>query len=114
MNKEERFHFDAAVDFLKNRFGIERPTNTQIEEMKSLLFHSWLKRRIELDERLTKREKTCLLLSSQGKTYIDIAETLGISPTTVKTYEREILKKLNCRSMKQAVVMGLRYGDIIL
>ena len=112
MNREEKFYFDTAVYFLKNRFGIEKPTNMQIEEMKSLLFHSWIRKKIEIDKRLTKREKMCLLLASQGKTYIEIAKTLGINPSTIKTYERKILKKLNCKSMKQAVVIGLRYSDI--
>ena len=112
MDKEEKFYFDSVADILKNCFGIEKPTNNQIEEMKSLLFHSWVKRKITIDKELNGREKMCLLLSSQGKTDIHIAEALGISPIAVKEHEKEIRKKLNCRSMKQAVVIGLRYSDI--
>lgn len=114
MDKEEKFYIAAAIDILKNRFDIEDPTITQIEEMKDILFHAWLRRRIKLDERLTNREKLCLLLASQGKTYIEIAKTLGISPGVVRNYEKEILRKLNCKNMKQAVSIGIRYGDIAI
>lgn len=112
MDKEEKFYTAAAIDVLKNRFDIEAPTSTQIEEMKSILFHAWLRRRIKLDERLADREKLCLFLASQGKTYIEIAKTLGISPGTVRNYEKEILRKLTCKNMKQAISIGIRYGDI--
>jgi len=112
MDKEENFYTNAAIDFLKNRFEIPEPTVNQIEEMKSILFHSWLRRRIKVDERLADREKFCLFLASQGKTYIEIAKTLGISSGTVRNYEKEILRKLFCKNMKQAVSIGIRYGDI--
>lgn len=114
MDKEDKFYRTAAIDILKNRFGIEAPTHIQIEEMKSILFHTWLRRRINLDERLADREKFCLFLASQGKTYIEIAKTLGISPGTVRNYEKEILRKLACKNMKQAISIGIRYGDIAL
>ena len=55
----------------------------------------------------------CLFLSSQGKIYIYIAKALETSHGTVKTYEKGVLKKLNSESMKQAVVIGLGYGDIV-
>lgn len=112
MDKEGKFYTAAAIDILKNRFDIENPTKNQIGEMESILFHAWLRRRIKLDERLTDREKLCLFLASHGKTYIEIAETLGISPNVVRNYEKEILRKLACKNMKQAISIGIRYGDI--
>ena len=102
----------SAIDILKTCFEISKPTKNQIDNMKSILFHSWLRRRIILDDRLTNREKICLLFSAQGKTYIEIAKTLGISPETVRSYEKEILRKLFCKSMKQAIAIGIRYGEI--
>jgi DNA-binding CsgD family transcriptional regulator len=112
MDKEEKFYSEAAIELLTNRFGIAKPSAKQIEEMKSILFNAWLKRKIRLDERLTNREKLCLFLASQGKTYREIAEVLGIRPSTVKGYEKEILRKLNCQNMKQAIGIGIRYGEI--
>ena len=112
MKKEDKFYIDAAIDFLTSGLGIEKPTLKQIEEMQSILFNTWLKRRIKLDERLTNREKLCLFFASHGKTYREIAEVLGIRPGTVKTYEKEVLRKLNCKNMKQAISAGIRYGEI--
>ncbi len=112
MNTEDKFYMDAATDFLTNRFGIAKPSLKQIEEMKSILFNTWMRRRIHLDEQLTNREKLCLFFASQGKTYREIADVLGIRPGTVKCYEKEVLRKLNCKNMKQAISIGIRFGEI--
>lgn len=114
MDKEDKFQTEAAIDVLKNRFGIDRPTQNQIDDLKSILFHAWLRRRVILDDRLTNRERLCLLFASHGKTYIEIAQTLGISAGTIRNYEKEILRKLFCKSMKQAIAIGIRYGEIAL
>lgn len=51
MDNEEKFYVNAAMDVLKNSFAIETPTKTQIEEMKSILFHTWLRKKISLDNK---------------------------------------------------------------
>lgn len=112
MDKEEQFYNKATTDYLKRRLNIANPTKEQIEEMKSTLFHVWLRKRIIFDKSLTNREKDYLFWASCGKNYLEIAEILGISPETVRNYEKDILEKLKCKNMKQAIAQGIRYGEI--
>jgi transcriptional regulator EpsA len=56
---------------------------------------------------VTGRERDILHKLSQGKTNIEIAELLCISPLTVKNHVHRILKKLGVKSRGHAVVKAL-------
>jgi len=114
MEKEEKFYAEIAMIYLKKRMGISNPTREQLDEMKSILFHVWLRKKLILDKRLTGRQKSYLFFASLGMTYIEIAKILEISPETVRNYEKEILEKMDCKNMKQAIAQGIRYGEIAL
>lgn len=113
MNIDEQLYKKAAIIILQKRLKIKLPTQHQINEMVELLSYVWLKRTALLDNRLTEKEKLCLLFSSQGNTAGEIAELLGVSITTVKSHRKEILRKLSCKTMTQAAVAGLRYGFVL-
>ena len=59
-------------------------------------------------ERLTGREREILDLLMQGLRTRDIAERLFLSPLTVQTHVRNILRKLRVRSRLEAVAMVRR------
>jgi DNA-binding NarL/FixJ family response regulator len=59
-------------------------------------------------ENLTEREHEVLDLLSQGFMYKEIADKLGISYETVRTYIRRIYEKLQVRSRTEAVAKALR------
>lgn len=59
-------------------------------------------------ENLAEREKEVLNLLSQGFMYKEIADKLGISFETVRTYIRRIYEKLQVRSRTEAVAKALR------
>jgi DNA-binding NarL/FixJ family response regulator len=59
-------------------------------------------------ENLAEREKEVLDLLSQGFMYKEIADRLGISFETVRTYIRRIYEKLQVRSRTEAVAKVLR------
>lgn len=59
-------------------------------------------------ENLAEREKEVLDLLSQGFMYKEIADKLGISFETVRTYIRRIYEKLQVRSRTEAVAKVLR------
>ena len=61
---------------------------------------------------LTTRERQVLGHVSKGKTNIEIAESLNISPLTVKSHIQNILSKLNVKTRGQAVSKALRLGVI--
>ena len=63
--------------------------------------------------RLTDREHEVLRLVAQGLSNTEIAETLVVSLTTVKTHVNRIFAKLNLESRVQAVVRAYESGLVV-
>jgi DNA-binding NarL/FixJ family response regulator len=61
---------------------------------------------------LTARELETFTLIAQGLSNAEIAETLFVSTTTVKTHVARILSKLQLRDRVQAVVLAYETGII--
>ena len=60
---------------------------------------------------LTEREREILDMLAGGRRNQDIAETLFISPQTVQTHVRNILRKLRVHSKLEAVALAVRHGE---
>jgi DNA-binding NarL/FixJ family response regulator len=61
---------------------------------------------------LTRRERSVLRLLARGLTNAGIANTLGLSVTTVKSHVSHILSKLKLQDRAQAVVMAYETGFV--
>lgn len=59
---------------------------------------------------LTPREQDTLRLIAQGRSNPEIAQTLVLTPTTVRTYVSRILAKLGARDRAQLVVIAYEHG----
>lgn len=64
---------------------------------------------IMLDNRLTRREKQCLLLAYHGKNIRETSKILDIKVNTVEWYRKNILKKLNARNIGHAIALGIKH-----
>ena len=62
------------------------------------------------NEILTPRQKEILSLSSHGKTYEEVAHTLGISEETVRSHLMTIRIKFNVKNTMGAVSIALSQG----
>jgi len=63
-------------------------------------------------ERLTPRETQILQEMAAGSSPERIAETLGMSPHTLRTHTQNILTKLNVHSKMEALVLAIRHGKV--
>jgi DNA-binding NarL/FixJ family response regulator len=63
-------------------------------------------------ERLTPRQVQILQLMADGMRSEEIAESLGISPHTLRTHVQNILTKLGVHSKLQAVTEAIRHGKV--
>jgi DNA-binding NarL/FixJ family response regulator len=61
-------------------------------------------------EGLTDRESEILALITQGKSNAEVAELTFLSPNTVKSYIRNVYRKIAVSSRTQAVLWGVRHG----
>ncbi len=61
-------------------------------------------------EGLTDRESEILALITQGKSNAEVAATTFLSPNTVKSYIRNIYRKIDVGSRTQAVLWGVNNG----
>jgi two-component system invasion response regulator UvrY len=59
---------------------------------------------------LTSRETEILTLIAHGKSTMVIAEELFLSPHTVQTHRKSIIKKLNIKSPTEFVIYALDFG----
>ncbi|KTC98744.1 response regulator transcription factor [Legionella feeleii] len=96
------------LDYLGN----SNPTHKQLAEIQALLSNTWIRLPIHFDLRLSEQEKQCLYLSAQGKGLKEIAAFLNVSLRRVTQYRQAIFKKLGCRNITSAIIVGIRYGVI--
>ena len=96
------------LDYLGN----SNPTHKQLAEIQALLSNTWIRLPIHFDLRLSEQEKQCLYLSAQGKGLKEIAAFLNVSMRRVTQYRQAIFKKLGCRNITSAIIVGNRYGVI--
>jgi DNA-binding NarL/FixJ family response regulator len=62
----------------------------------------------QVRSRLTPREREIVQLLAEGRSNKQVADALGISPSTVKTHRKNILSKLNVRSTAGLVLYAIR------
>lgn len=60
----------------------------------------------------TPREKEILANIAKGKTFGEIAEVLNISPHTINTHKKNILKKTDCNNTTELIARCVREGVI--
>nr|WP_321358416.1 LuxR C-terminal-related transcriptional regulator [uncultured Draconibacterium sp.] len=60
----------------------------------------------------TTREKEILGNIAKGKTFAEIAEVLNISPHTINTHKKNILKKTDCNNTTELIARCVREGVI--
>jgi DNA-binding CsgD family transcriptional regulator len=61
---------------------------------------------------LTRREMEVLLLTADGLNYVEIAPRLFLSPETVRSHTKTLRRKLQAKTMAQAVAVAFRRGMI--
>ena len=108
---QQNFYKSFAKDYL-SFLGNPKPNPKQLSEMQSVLSHVWIRQSICLDIRLTEKEKQCLYFSAKGKGLKETARLMNVSTRRVEQYRESIFRKLGCKNIIEAVIVGIRYGKI--
>lgn len=66
----------------------------------------------ELQTIFTSREKEILGYIAQGRNFGEIADILNLSPHTINTHKKNILKKTDCRNTTELIARCIREGVI--
>ena len=66
--------------------------------------------RQDLSERLTLRELDVLTFAAKGYSYKEVAQLLGVRPSTVSSYTKKIYEKLAVNSRSEALFEATRLG----
>jgi DNA-binding NarL/FixJ family response regulator len=67
---------------------------------------------VQRTDGMSETEKRVLALVAAGSSTEDIAEALGVSPHTVRTHVRNLLRKLDAQSRAHAVAIAMREAAI--
>lgn len=95
--------FDHKISFIGNKrqsfFAIETTAPYKFVENK-------------FKDLFTKREKDILNNIAKGNSFTEIADLLNISPNTINTHKKNILKKAGCKSSPELIARCIREGVI--
>lgn len=101
------------IQQMLKKLGNDQPTQEQETLMESLLIRQSVSFRLVFHDALTSREVSCLLLAAKGMTMEETASILNVKYSSVETWYKNIKRKLDCRSITQAVFEGIRYGYLL-
>ena len=65
-------------------------------------------------EKLSLREREVLQLVSEGRTSVEIAEILSLSPKSIDTYRNRLMQKLEVSNIANLVKFAIQHGIITL
>ncbi len=99
---------------LLNAVGINEPNMKQVSLIETLLKNTTITATMLFDSRLTQREKQCLYWAAMGKSSQETSELLDVTKHTIELHRKKIKKKLQCRSLAQAVYVALRFDHLAL
>lgn len=91
---------------------INNPTPKQIERAGKLLLRVKIDCEINFDPKLSLDEVKCLFLIAHGYKAPEIAKELELKLSTVESCQKEIRRKLKCRTGAEAVHRGMKLGII--
>ncbi|GEM_PF-1219954 len=112
MNQTKRMYLNFLSIELLEKAGNNQPTQEQIDLVESVLEKIPFFQHLSFNKKLSPREVSCLYWAAMGKTSSETAEILNIQQTTIEQHRQEIKKKLECKSIAEAVFKGIQFGYI--
>lgn len=108
-----------AIDEDEESFKRRMPEFSKVAQLVAAHLHDAVRRIVGLPQmgdppRLTPRERECLTWVAAGKTAWEIGQILNLAETTVVFYCENAKKKLEARTMPQAVARAITLGLISL
>lgn len=95
-----------------SHLGIYEPTPKQLEKAKKLFLRMKLVYDVNFNPKLSIDEAKCLFWIGHGYTASEIAKELKLKLSTVESYQKEIRRKLECKTIAEAVRVGYMFNLI--
>lgn len=111
---DERQYFHTTATYLLLRDGIDCPSENQIQEKISYLFHIYLSFSLRFGKRLSNREIESLFQASCGEELKKSAVSLERTPDVIKRHRMSAFKKLQSSNIGQAIYRATQLGYLPL
>jgi DNA-binding CsgD family transcriptional regulator len=93
---------------LLNHLDINEPSSKQLKKAEKLFLRMRLVH--DFDPKLSINEVKCLFLIAHGYTAPKIARELKTKLSTIESCQKEIRRKLNCKTIAEAVRIGFLFN----
>ncbi|WP_010597602.1 helix-turn-helix domain-containing protein [Rickettsiella massiliensis] len=111
---QENQYFRATAEYLLLENGVDRPSESQIQEKISHLFHIYLSFSLRFGKRLSNREIESLFQASCGEELKESAVSLKRTPDVIKRHRMSAFKKLQSSNIGQAIYRATQLGYLPL
>ena len=100
-------HLNLPIDHKISFISNERPCYYSLDTGDDLNLE-----KNNFNQIFTTREKQILEEIAKGNSFVKIADELNVSPFTINTHKRNILKKSNCKNTAELITKCIREGVI--
>lgn len=105
----------VGAEIINAVYAVNRGGRYISKKIDEIMFENYVNKRLKLDktspfESLSYREREVLQLVVEGKSSIEIAKSLSLSPKTVETYRSRLMHKLGIKDLPSLVKFAVQHG----
>lgn len=105
----------VGAEVINAVYAVNRGVRYISKKIDEIMVENYVNKRLKLDkispfESLSHREREVLQLVVEGKSSIEIAKSLSLSPKTVETYRSRLMHKLGIKDLPSLVKFAVQHG----
>lgn len=105
----------VGAEVINAVYAVNRGVRYISKKIDEIMVENYVNKRLKLDkispfESLSHREREVLQLVVEGKSSIEIAKSLSLSPKTIETYRSRLMHKLGIKDLPSLVKFAVQHG----